>query len=207
MRFFKPIYRQETSPVKAKIAQRKRERSHQYTLTETKENIDFGLLYQNENKEWRIATKHNREEVPVGSYVFVRTTTGFTRVVPSFHGAHSVLAEYRNELRYAGEVIFDQNGQLIEWNNGSGAYHPPTRLRVQANLPLEKFVAAPGSESPIFLKRTIKKIPEKTGVRHHLNGKYQSLHIAVPKNNDEPVNSSSSYSEPTTSPPRLSLGR
>lgn len=163
MRFFKPICRQETSPVIAKIAQRKRERSRHFTLAEIKESIGFGLLYQNENKEWRIATKHNSEEVPMGSYVFIRTMTGFTRVVPSFHGAHSILAEYRKELRYAGEVVFDHKGHLVEWNNCSGAYRPPADLFRQAGLPAEKFVAAPGSASPIFRKRIMEKVPEKNG--------------------------------------------
>lgn len=203
MRFFKPIIRQETNIIIEKIARRKREKSYNFTLSEVKENINHGLLYQNENKEWRIATKDNSEEVPYGRYVFVRTITGFTRVAPSFHGAHSVLAGYRKELRYAGEVIFDENGHLIEWNNCSGAYKPLARLFMQAGLPAEKFAPEPGSQSPLPIKKPIEKSLKKSGTRNHLSPKYQCLRILLSPTSEESVSSNSNHSDPISSPPRL----
>ena len=71
---------------------------------------------------------------------FVVTLEGKSSLRPvSREGSGHVELSGGEPVRYAGEVKFDKNGQVMWWNNGSGHYVPPENLAGQAPFPLSKF--------------------------------------------------------------------
>lgn len=42
-------------------------------------------------------------------------------------------------MLFAGEVVYDEEGMLVEWNNRSDTYRTPARLAFQAGLPRDRF--------------------------------------------------------------------
>lgn len=188
MRFFKPISRKQDSIVIGKIVQRQQKKKLSLALGELREHINYSLLYQNENCEWRIINKDNSEEIPVGNYIFVRTLTGFMRISPNAY-SHSTLADYKKDVAYAGEILFDKDGKLVMWNNRSGTYQPDAVFFKQAKLPPECFV--PEISRQLKSERLIPASILKTPKRNRLGDKYQLLRISPPPSSlrEDPVES------------------
>ena len=76
-----------------------------------------------------------------GSHSFVRVP-GEDFIRASKHAfplgkasGHGVLSDEQPVL-FAGEIEFNENGQLTRWNNISGTYRFPAQYALQAELPL-----------------------------------------------------------------------
>ncbi len=105
-----------------------------------------GVLYSNSiTGAWEVHSKSVAGTPdPYIYYAFVTLTNGRIYVWPvkgdkdTFHRG---LAEFTSEVMYAGEIMFDEDGQVIGWNNKSGNYKPLTENAGLAGLPIEAFVA------------------------------------------------------------------
>jgi hypothetical protein len=108
-----------------------------------KENIPYGLLYQNSEQQWRIADKRGAENIPCdGIYAFVRSKIGFLRAIkPNAiqDSMHLICADYAGEVNYSGILRFDK-GLLEWWSNDSGSYKPRSENFHQAGLPENCFI-------------------------------------------------------------------
>merc|ERR1712054_620198 len=72
-------------------------------------------------------------------------------IVPCEFGdaaGHPNLATEHGVL-YAGEVEFDENGDVVRWSNLSGTYQCPDHMAFQAGLPLDRFWAVQVAESSV----------------------------------------------------------
>ena len=144
--FFEPITRKENNTVLEKISNFQKKKKASITLEILKEQVNYGLLYEQAPNQWRIATKNNNAEIPQGQYAFVRTSTGFIRAWPmnkTEASSHLALSGYANKIRYAGEVTFSNDGfgEFLSWNNQSGGYLPSANLSKQAGLSCRFFVS------------------------------------------------------------------
>jgi hypothetical protein len=108
-----------------------------------KSELRYGLLYKNATGDWRIADKTATDSVPEGLYTYVRTKQGFIHIVPVMRGEtkHLILADYAENVRYAGCISFkkDGSGEIEHWDNDSGGYKPSPSLYYRAGLPLNLF--------------------------------------------------------------------
>lgn len=153
MKFFQPIARViENSTIRVTAARRQKMlmRSVQAKTFSSKPTY-YGLLYKNDQNEWRITDQYGMEQIPCGVYTFVRTTLGFIRVAPAPQGTtnHLEVANYAAEVLYAGEIAFNTQGKMLSWNNQSGGYRPNFYQASQAGLPLDIFCPVYSDSKPI----------------------------------------------------------
>ncbi len=152
MRFFKGelVCRKENNKILAKITGRLGAVKKELSIAKLKAHVKYGLLYQNEQGQWRIADNQDTARIPTGLYTYVCTEMGFIRLEPLVQGEtkHLVLADHAEKIRYAGWIKFkeDGSGEIEYWNNDSGGYKPSPHQCQQAGLPLELFQNE--SESP-----------------------------------------------------------
>ena len=79
-------------------------------------DINYGILSQDDAKQWVIAQKDGIKK-PQGTYAFVCTRRGVIRLSPAPNGNtnHLGLADYADRIRYAGVIHFTLNksGQSV----------------------------------------------------------------------------------------------
>lgn len=143
MKFFQPITRVVENPTICVTAARRQKILNHSVKAKTfsSKPTYYGILYQNDKNEWRVADQYGTDQIPCGVYTFIRTTTGFIRVAPAPQGTtnHLEVANYAAEVRYAGEISFNSQGKMLSWNNQSGGYQPDFQQASQAGLPLDIF--------------------------------------------------------------------
>ena len=92
---------------------------------------------------WKLSGNQVDENpTPYKGYSFVTMADGIIRVWPIIGDKdtfHRGLADFAKEVRFAGEVIFDEEGNVIAWNNKSGNYKPESNNAKYAGLPMDKF--------------------------------------------------------------------
>jgi hypothetical protein len=165
MKFFTPIMRIIENSVTRSIAIRRQKvcmLSLEKQIFNHKPSY-YGLLYQNNQNEWRVADKLGMEQIPCGTYTFVRTITGFIRVAPAPQGNtnHLEIADHAAELQFAGEVAFNIHGKMLSWNNKSGNYRPDYHLAAQAGLPLDIFCPIYGDTDSASLQDIQKPVRKR----------------------------------------------
>lgn len=129
------------------IAKRYKENNSIY-INEVSQNEYNGLSLVKKNNQWYIydyQTKNYFKPDSYRKYVFVTMPDKTIRVAldGSSSSVHSLLANNAPYVRYAGEVVFDENQRIHSWNNQSGSYCPPPVLAFQAefNDGIARFVA------------------------------------------------------------------
>ena len=96
----------------------------------------FLQLHKNDNDEWQLTGSDGKKTKPSGDYGFVTLLNeNFIRVAPLNKSVHLVLSEGAENINYAGEVYFNAQGELLFFNNQSGAYKPPSHLCAQSGFP------------------------------------------------------------------------
>lgn len=93
-------------------------------------------LPKNRWTSWAIYDgKSGKTFIPTASqiYIFVTMADNTIRVADSSFG-HARLSDCASHIRYAGEVIFDNQQRIASWNNQSGGYCPSPYLAHQAGL-------------------------------------------------------------------------
>jgi hypothetical protein len=95
------------------------------------------LLIELDTKRWIIydnITDTQFAPDPHQTYIFVTMADKSIRIAPALQGGHALLSENAKYIRFAGEVQFNEKGQIEYWNNQSGGYYPSPYLAHQAGL-------------------------------------------------------------------------
>lgn len=109
----------------------------------------YQKLYLTSYNQWRIKEtrilwhryfekKDHSTNLPVGHYAFVKLASeSYYRIwqIKNDLSKHLALADASLSVEYAGELIFDEKGNLTAWNNRSSAYPGDKSLAHQAGFP------------------------------------------------------------------------
>lgn len=98
-----------------------------------------GLSLENINNHWFIFDNESDKEplyIPEADelYIFVTMLDGTIRIAKRATHGHVILSDYAKYIKYAGEVCFDNKGNIKYWNNNSLSYCPPPVLAEQSGL-------------------------------------------------------------------------
>lgn len=94
-------------------------------------------LRQIGNNQWEIydnASGISTKPTPHFSYAFVTMPDKSIRVIQSTDTIHLQLSHTSPVLRYAGNVTFNDRGEIDFWDNASGNFQPSADLKKQAGF-------------------------------------------------------------------------
>jgi len=89
------------------------------------------------NNQWEIydcLTKTSTKPIPNFSYAFVTMPDESIRVTASTDTIHLKISDSSPALRYAGNVKFNDRGEIAFWNNASGNFQPSANLKHQSGF-------------------------------------------------------------------------
>jgi hypothetical protein len=104
----------------------------------------MGDILKPSNNKWKIQNNLTEEEKDIISnqwYIFVTMSDGQIRVKLDKNetgSVHAVLSG-STSVRYAGKIMFDENNEIIAWNNDSKDYCSSVDSIDQAGLDVSKF--------------------------------------------------------------------
>jgi hypothetical protein len=134
------VRREEVGAVKTRLWVR--------TLKENDDDPPYKYLLETHGGTWKVLNRDDNEGViAAGKYCYVRKCgEHFIRVIEAGKSTHILLAECQDAVDFAGEVFFSNDGQLLWYDNFSGAFQPSPKLRHQVEFfPEKQFIDRSGS--------------------------------------------------------------